>query len=240
MGSPFIYCSFDTSENAVLPYEQFDDFGVLDRTNANGDSTDRYGNLFLDPRIVDGWQWPDTNFLSPDSPCIDAGDPEADPDPDGTIADIGPFFFPQGNLAVDPREVYLESLEGASSDTLFISNIGLRNLSVRRVVLESETPDAFVLFGGIEDEQFLEPGDSMWVYVVFRAEADGEYEANVVIESDDRDEARVEIPVRGKSLAIPDNDGIGIPPYAMHLSAFPNPFNATLQLHYTLPRPGWW
>ncbi|MBM3329789.1 MAG: hypothetical protein FJY67_10020, partial [Calditrichaeota bacterium] len=40
--------------------------------------------------------------------------------------------------------------------------------------------------------------------------------------------------------AVPDDGDIGIPPYAMHLSAFPNPFNATLQLHYTLPRPGWW
>ncbi|MBM3329596.1 MAG: hypothetical protein FJY67_09040 [Calditrichaeota bacterium] len=40
--------------------------------------------------------------------------------------------------------------------------------------------------------------------------------------------------------AVTDDGGIGIPPYAMHLSAFPNPFNATLQLHYTLPRPGWW
>ncbi|MBM3328903.1 MAG: T9SS type A sorting domain-containing protein [Calditrichaeota bacterium] len=45
---------------------------------------------------------------------------------------------------------------------------------------------------------------------------------------------------RGVPLAVPDDGGIGIPPYAMHLSAFPNPFNTTLQLHYTLPRPGHW
>ncbi|MBM3328139.1 MAG: hypothetical protein FJY67_01520 [Calditrichaeota bacterium] len=214
---------------------QYDGFAIPSRTNANGDSTDRYGNLLMDPGIVEGWQWPDTNFLAPDSPCIDAGDPEADPDPDGTIADIGPFYFPQGNLAADPREVYLESPEGARSDTLFISNIGLRNLSLRRVTLESETPDAFVLFGGIEDEQVLEPGDSMWVYVMFRAEVDGEYVATILIESDDRDEARVEIPVRAVSLSIPDDGGIGIPPYAMRLSAYPNPFNATAVVTLILP-----
>jgi hypothetical protein len=34
--------------------------------------------------------------LLEDSPCIDAGDPNSYPDPDGTVADMGAFYFDQG------------------------------------------------------------------------------------------------------------------------------------------------
>ncbi|MBM3329595.1 MAG: T9SS type A sorting domain-containing protein [Calditrichaeota bacterium] len=33
-------------------------------------------------------------------------------------------------------------------------------------------------------------------------------------------------------------DGIGIPPYAMHLEAFPNPFNSTAMVRFELPVAG--
>ncbi|MFH1861684.1 MAG: T9SS type A sorting domain-containing protein, partial [bacterium] len=50
---------------------------------------------------------PTSDFhLQPGSPCIDAGDPASPPDPDGTIADMGAYYFDQagwqpGNLTVD-------------------------------------------------------------------------------------------------------------------------------------------
>ncbi len=56
--------------------------------------------LFADPENCDfHLTW--TNFPIPDdtkSPCIDAGDPASQLDPDGTIADIGAFYFDQENL----------------------------------------------------------------------------------------------------------------------------------------------
>ena len=69
-------------------------FGEIIIVNANGDSCDTYYNLFMDPLFVDPQY---SNYhLTGDSPCIDAGNP--DPtyyDPDGTISDIGAYYFDQ-------------------------------------------------------------------------------------------------------------------------------------------------
>lgn len=64
------------------------------------------GNINADPLFVN----PTGNdyHLMPGSPCIDAGDPASPPDPDGTRADMGAYYFdqsgPQGNLTpnLDP------------------------------------------------------------------------------------------------------------------------------------------
>ena len=50
---------------------------------------DSGGNIYEDPLFVD----PDNNDYSlfQDSPCIDVGDPNSEPDPDGTCADMGYF-----------------------------------------------------------------------------------------------------------------------------------------------------
>jgi parallel beta-helix repeat protein len=75
-------------------------FGDIVIVNANADSCDLYYNLFTDPLFVDPGN---SNFqLTSNSPCIDAGNP--DPiyyDPDGTVADIGAFYFDQSQLNVD-------------------------------------------------------------------------------------------------------------------------------------------
>ena len=67
--------------------------GELSEINLNGDSCDVYQNIFLDPMFVDP-VYPDYN-LQWGSPCIDAGDPESPLDPDGTIADLGTYYFDQ-------------------------------------------------------------------------------------------------------------------------------------------------
>ena len=57
--------------------------------NANGDESDVYGNIYMDPMFVA----PDSlNYnLSEGSPCVNAGDPSME-DPDGSIVDMGAFF----------------------------------------------------------------------------------------------------------------------------------------------------
>jgi predicted outer membrane repeat protein len=73
--------------------------GVNLTTNANGDSCDAYMNIQLDPCYVDPL---DGNFHITDiSPCIDAGDPSSPVDPDGTISDIGAYYYDQNQPSAD-------------------------------------------------------------------------------------------------------------------------------------------
>jgi len=80
--------------------------GIVALTNANGDSCDTYYNILLDPQFVDTGAG--NYHLTVGSPCIDAGDPSLPDDPDGTVADMGAFYFNQlavpgsGRIAMRP------------------------------------------------------------------------------------------------------------------------------------------
>jgi hypothetical protein len=67
--------------------------GIIDTVNANNDPCDCFCNIFLDPLFVDPFG--ENYYLQSGSPCIDAGDPASPLDPDGTVADIGAFYFDQ-------------------------------------------------------------------------------------------------------------------------------------------------
>jgi len=75
-------------------------FGELVQENANGDSCDAYYNIFMDPLYVN--QPAGDHHLTAESPCIDAGDPASPPDPDGTVADMGRFYFNQLSSVAGP------------------------------------------------------------------------------------------------------------------------------------------
>lgn len=65
-------------------------------------------NISMDPLFAGG-AGVEHYMLQAASPCIDAGDPGSPPDPDGTVADIGCFYFDQaftpGNLSLDLEPV---------------------------------------------------------------------------------------------------------------------------------------
>ena len=64
-------------------------------TNNNGIINWLEGNIDEDPLFVDLVNG--DYHLTENSPCIDAGDPSSSLDPDGTIADMGAFYFHQLN-----------------------------------------------------------------------------------------------------------------------------------------------
>jgi len=102
-----IYSDFYDNENGNF-YGCGQWVGVNVTTNANGDSCDAYYNIQENPLFVDPLHgdyhlsW--ANYPIHDetmSPCIDAGDPSSPLDPDGTIADMGAFYFDQTQVSAD-------------------------------------------------------------------------------------------------------------------------------------------
>jgi len=64
-------------------------------TNSNGVIYWLEGNMDEDPLFADPFFG--NYHLTENSPCIDAGDPNSPYDPDGTIADMGAFYYHQEN-----------------------------------------------------------------------------------------------------------------------------------------------
>jgi hypothetical protein len=70
-----------------------DVFGNVSNYDGIPDPTGENGNISENPQFVDGD--PYDYHLQPNSPCIDAGDPGGPYDPDGTIADMGTYYYHQ-------------------------------------------------------------------------------------------------------------------------------------------------
>jgi len=228
---------YNNRENAdLIPSGDVDieEFGVLDRVNSNGDSTDIFGNLFMDPELVMEGDFPENYFPTDDSPCIDAGNPEADLDPDSTIADIGPFFFPQCNIRVNRDEIeFIDVQTGTRVETeLEIRNIGLQPLEITDMSIIPEDAPFGVDFDEFPDE--ILPDSSCTIWIVFIPRHEDTYEAVLQIESNDRDEGILEIPITGSALGI-NSDNRPLPGNYVLYNAYPNPFNNLTRIEFGLP-----
>ncbi len=96
------YCDVNGNQNGSFTGEVPAGLGEQVMVNANGDSCDIFYNIFEYPLFVDP---PTGNYhLQAGSPCIDAGDPNSPLDPDGTVTDIGAYFFDQSWIN-DPHEI---------------------------------------------------------------------------------------------------------------------------------------
>ncbi len=110
--------------------------GDITNVNINGDSCDIYHNIFLDPlfQAVIG----DSAFrLTANSPCIDAGDPNSPYDPDGTIIDIGAYYYHYGfgmvSLTFNPHNPSIVIPSGGGS---FVYDATLHNTTNRLLALD--------------------------------------------------------------------------------------------------------
>ena len=85
------------------------------------------GNINENPSFNDADMWDFT--LTEDSPCIDGGNPESPPDPDGTRADIGAFYFHDENgqhvrHVPDPFENIQEAIDEAEDGDIVLVQPG--------------------------------------------------------------------------------------------------------------------
>jgi len=120
---PFYY-------NCYLGERREDDmlFLDIDRENANGTPCDEWFNINQDPLFVVPLHG---DFrLRPDSPCIDAGNPDAEEDPDGSVPDIGLIPF-DPDVLNDIDHTVLHLTEGWN---MISSPIAPYTVSVRHVL----------------------------------------------------------------------------------------------------------
>ena len=83
--------SFDNSfsiNEITIKYTDFQG-GIGSIIGSNGNINYLEGNIDEDPQFNDDYT------LQPTSPCIDAGDPNSELDPDGTRADMGAYYYHQ-------------------------------------------------------------------------------------------------------------------------------------------------
>ncbi|NQT34250.1 choice-of-anchor D domain-containing protein, partial [bacterium] len=159
------------------------------------------GNIDADPLFADSDN--DDYNLTGDSPCIDAGDPDADEDPDVTTADMGALYLHQEavpDIVVEPDTLnFGDVLVGQVSAPaiLTISNVGREDLTVRHPYVEHDYfyPDMD------EWSRVVEPGNSFETEAFFAPGETGDFEATLIIPSDDPDEAEVTVYMFGTGIA---------------------------------------
>jgi len=93
------YCCFHNNDGGSFTGEGPVGLGFVIFTNNNGDSCDMYHNIYYDPLFADPVEG--DFHLGEGSPCIDAGDPEFQYDPDGSICEVGAYYFPQTGFHIE-------------------------------------------------------------------------------------------------------------------------------------------
>lgn len=214
------YCDIEGGEDDIV-------------LNDNGVVNWGVGNINSNPRFVN----PNRGdyHLTYESPCIDAGDPEVDLDPDGTRADMGAYYIQSQDIDVDPGALEFANVQNGSIDSLavVIRNIGLIPLRITsQIIMPEEAPFSV----RPDDEIIIRPESEYIDWVFFSPEVESQYEAVLNIESNDPDEETVIVYLAGNALSV--TDLIHNPSVFTLYPAFPNPFNSLAQVSFQLDRSG--
>ena len=103
-----VFADYFDDNSVAISYSdiQGGEAGIV--TNNNGTVYWLSGNIDTDPLFVDA-EGGDYHFLA-GSPCIDAGNPTSPFDPDGTIADMGAFYYHQ-DVGINDNELPLHNYQ---------------------------------------------------------------------------------------------------------------------------------
>lgn len=158
----------DIINNIVASNDEWGVWDNGDNTNIIIDYNDIYGNLAgdyhgIDPGLNDisddplfvGGE-PFSFELTADSPCIDAGDPNSPPDPDGTIADMGAFYFSHSmtSFGLDIADVYGENSQLAE---IPVSAYGLQDQAIAGVEFHIAYDDVCLEFTDVSSDYLTDP-----------------------------------------------------------------------------------
>ena len=183
--------------------------------------------LFENPDLLD-------YRLQINSPCVDAGDPDSPRDLNNSLADIGALSLNlvdgEADMFIDP--IFLE-VEEPGEYVFNITNVGDNRLlwhsscTVNWITCE---PERMLLEADIDVDVF--------VRITEEGLNDGINEGEIIIISNDRVNPEFRIPVE---VTIGNNVEFTTNPLDRDytLSApYPNPFNNTTQVHFSIPRSG--
>ena len=166
-----IFSDFHNNENGNF-YNQPQWVGTIVTTNANGDSCDMFYNIFEDPLFY-STTGDSAYYLTAESPCIDAGDPASPFDPDGTVADIGAFYYHQYSIILNPWLLDFNLVEVGyfSAKSLWIFNKSASPADI--FSLGNNIP---VFYTNFTSAYSLPAGDSLEVIVTFEPDTIKSYE----------------------------------------------------------------
>jgi len=179
--------------------------GIFDYNN--GDVNWGDGNINEDPLFVN----PDTSnyHLTEDSPCIDAGDPDSDRDPDLTRADMGAYYFDQGGFEsdfdLDPENLDFGEVSVNGSHTLSFAVI---NTSDNDIVISDISVDNDDFSVDFENDIEVEVDADYDVEVTFTPDEVGEYEGEVTVTVNYGGRI-ANVPLSGTSFVAPTGDANG-------------------------------
>ncbi|MDP8208016.1 MAG: right-handed parallel beta-helix repeat-containing protein [Candidatus Electryonea clarkiae] len=109
------YCDFyNNDENGDFGGLPPNWLGRMIMVNGAGDSCDVNLNILENP-VFRGGARQQAYFLRTNSPCIDTGDPDADDDPDETIADMGAYYYDHAHGGGLPPTPSLVEVNGICS-----------------------------------------------------------------------------------------------------------------------------
>jgi hypothetical protein len=203
-------------------------FGNLDHVNIHGDPCDVYFNLFMNPMFVNaaGGNY----YLAGASPCINAGDPSSTHDPDGSIADMGAFWNSD-----NPEPVSLTSFSAAlASDGVHVRFAVASELdNARFEIWRSASQDG--RYGKVAElaSQGNSSDEHRYEYVdrdIVAGQAYSYFLADV-----DLNGQRVEHRELTQSVTVTGSLDI---PMDYALAAYPNPFNPSTTILFSLAESG--
>ena len=220
------------TSNITLMYSDVAGGGEGVVTNNNGTVEWLEGCINQDPSFTD---LAGGNFhLWAGSPCIDAGHPFYPLDPDSTFIEMGAFPFHHRDLVAVPSILEFIEVEAGTRDSLALAirNIGDNPITMTGQSIVPDDAPFSVGFGGGEVE--IDSNSVHVIWIRFEPDVDDVYEAVLLIESNEPDEDAIEIVLRGSTLGVEPSDPELPQEFALE-NIYPNPFNSSTTIIYTLP-----
>ncbi len=204
--------------------------GDSDIENNQADLSWGENNIDADPQFVN---IDDGDFsIGGFSPCLDAGDPNYAPDPDGTRSDIGAISFHQRDIAVDSYEIRFSTQDFEEIQTVpfTIRNEGGNNLTI---TIEEAVEESCITINEEEGVPYvIEPNSELEFHADFLPFEGIPLSRTIVITSDDPDEPVINIEAIGEVLGV-ESDNLLSLDFNL-ISTFPNPFNATTTIRFSV------